>query len=428
MEANTSYQLIQNDPQVLSYRSEESSFDTCGKITAAIAIIVAIGAIIANGCFYSLLGNYSFAIGGGGLGLSLLLFIFSTCCRTTTIREKNPPPDDQKLETADPQKETEAKAKQEQEAADRAKQERENVEKREKEAKEQAAKRIADIDAKVKADLEAKIRGPFDPDKFRAETFYRQQRLLNNNWFSNDSAKNKELFGLINPDEFLYVKYDQLPDTVKKEIYETLKGDAKKAQEFFSYKLSSGVIEMMDERDIATIFGEDAKSLYPQDAFKKLTPEMQRKYLKSILENYDAISNDPKAVVGFAVELIHAVADLDPKTRDQEFEKIFDLLMNTGFKAKLDVFFEDFLDWRFNDDTILMTDFPLFFVKKACQHPDKDFLIQGLLTPALNIGFLNRILPGLSQDEKMILKDVLTHHNFRHEYDLQLDMLKNHMQ
>jgi hypothetical protein len=214
MQPTPTYQDIQNDPQVLYYHREESSYTTGGKITLAIAIIIAIGALIANGCLYSQLGNYSFAIGGGGLGLSLLLFILSTCCRTA-VYQNSPPPNHQKLETTDPQKEMEAKAKQEQEAADQAKQEREKAEKILQEAEAEAARKIAEIKARANAELEAEATGPFNPDKFRTDYFYRQQRLSNNNWFSSDSAKNKELFGQIDNDQLPLVGYDQLPDTVK---------------------------------------------------------------------------------------------------------------------------------------------------------------------------------------------------------------------
>jgi Ubiquitin carboxyl-terminal hydrolase len=54
----------------------------------AIGIIILLGSIIATGCLYSRLGYSSFAIGGIGLILGVLCFLFSTCCNKDTLSNR----------------------------------------------------------------------------------------------------------------------------------------------------------------------------------------------------------------------------------------------------------------------------------------------------------------------------------------------------
>jgi len=183
----------------------------------------------------------------------------------------------------------------------------------------------------------------------------------------------------------------------------------------------------MEELHIAIIYEESIAIFYPKDAYSKLTLDMQKKLLKSILENYKTIQNPyPSNLHAFVCDLLHGTKELAAHQQEQEMEKLCDLLINTRFNENLEDFLEQFLDWRNFDDTILLQNFPLAFVRKVLTGSKlkRESLILAMFSPAQNTAILQKIMPLLNEAEKNVLKEIFTQNNNKHQYTLHLNYFK----
>lgn len=229
------------------------------------------------------------------------------------------------------------------------------------------------------------------------------ERLQNNSWVSNDPEANKQFIRELDKLQYHDVKFTELPEKVQKECYETLKDDQAKMRDFY-YLREGSAIEMLEEREIARIFGNDAW-LYPKGCYERLSPDLQTKFLSSILKHHEAMPDSfENAHFAFAVRLLQQAERFPtPEERQKEFKRIFDLFQ--VIKFHLSGFLEVFLNFKAENDVILTKEFPLFYVREIVERNLGASFIWNMFTPDGHAGILKGIVSQLSKKEKEFLKD-----------------------
>jgi hypothetical protein len=255
----------------------------------------------------------------------------------------------------------------------------------------------------------------FDSFQWCNDSEYRKQHLRANTWFSEDnSAENIKRILCIPPAEYSIIEYNRLPERVQKDFYAALQDYPHLAYAFYN-KRCVDTIEMIGEEDIARYWGRktirywgrETIDSYPQGEYEKLSPVLQKKLLRCTLIYHDSILDsiiDGNFV--FACALIRQTERFaDSNARQEEFKMIFDLLMDKKFP--LGTFWEKYTNYIKNN-SILLREFPLFYVKEALKWDNYERLISAMFLPAANNALLPDIMSQLEGSQQKDLCCILS--------------------
>lgn len=251
----------------------------------------------------------------------------------------------------------------------------------------------------------------FLKEKFYTDSQYRMECLKEGSWHSADSAQNRDLIACCAKNNCHYaIENEKLPLNVRKDFYEVMRQDPNILKMFYISRCTPETIEIMDESDIAAIYGSFVITFYPEKGHQKVegSAVARTKLLTAILNNYNLVEGGGD-VVKFAVKLLQkAHRFADKQQRRKEIEFIFKII----FESKLDkkAFVKDFYSWGSNtiSQEPLRKDFPACYVRWALKLPNNQgegWIIE-MFQYTRHVGFLTYLIPELEEDERKALREV----------------------